>query len=83
MSLKLVPKAAYMYDAKMTSLEQFSSGSYPVFVHPSLYRALKLTFRGDIGNLSLDSIKSKMGTGTIGQAVGVLTSAMFNVEERP
>lgn len=39
--------------------KQFCSGKVPFFAHPSLYRALKLTYLWDISGLSLDgSIKT-------------------------
>lgn len=66
MSLKLVPQMAYMNDNQMIELKKYSTGSLPVYVHPSLYRALKLMFPGDIVSLSLDdTVKSEMGTGSI------------------
>lgn len=72
--LKLLPPAAYMYDERMTKLKQFCSGKVLVFVHP-----LKLTFPGDIDGLSLeDIIKTKVGQGSMGQGIGVFTSAIIN-----
>lgn len=63
----------------MTKLKQYSSKGLPYFVRPSLYRALKFVFPWNIGGLSLDdTIKSEMGTDSIGQGLGVLTSVMFN-----
>lgn len=78
-----LPMACFV-DDNVTKLQQFCSGRFPLLVHPSLYRALKQTFPLDIGGLSPDgTIKSEMGTGSMGEAVGVLTPAMFNAGEQP
>lgn len=80
-TLKLFPPAAYMYYEQIMELKQFHSGMLPIFVHPSLYRALKLMlmFPGDIGSLSLEgAIKTEMRP-----LVGVLTPAMFNPWSHP
>lgn len=54
-----------------------------IYVHPTFYRALKLTFPGDIGGLSLDdTTKSEIGQGSMERAVGVHTRVKFNAEER-
>lgn len=61
MSLKLVSPVTYMNDNQMIELKQ---GRIPVFIHSSLYRALKLTFLELIDGQSLDdNIKSEIGTG--------------------
>lgn len=54
MPIELVPLAAYMNYNQMSESKQFYSVRLLVFVYPSLYKALKLTFPGDIGGLSLD-----------------------------
>lgn len=77
------PPPAYFDDRNVKRLQQYCAGRLPLFVHPSLYRALKLTFPLDIGGLSPDNtVRIEMGTGSIGQDVGVLSSAMFNAEEQ-
>lgn len=77
------PPMACFEDEVVKKLHQYCSGRFPVFVHPSLYRALKLTFSLDIDGLSPDgTIKTKMGTGSMGEAVGVLTPSMFNAREQ-
>lgn len=88
MSLKLMSptQITYVYDDHMTKLKQNWTGRLPVFVQPSLYRALKVAFPQDIGGLSLDdTIKSEIGTakGSNGQSVGILTPAMFNAYSQP
>ena len=49
-------------------------GRDPVFLHPSLYRAVKLTFPWDIGGLAHDGAI----TGSMNQTVTILTTAMFS-----
>lgn len=69
---------------QISQLKQFCSGRVPVLVHPSLYRALKLTFPWDVGGISQDgSIKTEMGTGSMGEAVGIPTQTMFQGEAQP
>lgn len=50
----------------------------PVLLHPSLYKALKLTYPMYVGVIVLDGrFTSEMGTGSIGQIVLVLIPADF------
>ena len=59
-------------------------GRVPVVLHPSLYRALKLTFPRDVGGLAHDgAINNEMATGSMSQTVGVLTPAMFSPGTQP
>ena len=59
-------------------------GRVPVVLHPSLYRALKLTFPRDVGGLAHDgAIDNEMATGSMSQTVGVLTPAMFSPGTQP
>ena len=68
----------------LNKLKQFCSGRAPVLVHPSLYRALKLTFPWDVGGLSADgSVKTEMGQGSMGEAVGILSPSMFKPASQP
>ena len=57
-------------------------GRVPVVLHPSLYRALKLTFPRDVGGLAHDGA-IEMATGSMSQTVGVLTPAMFSPGTQP
>lgn len=80
----IVPPIAFFDNDNVKKLNQYCSGELLLFVHPSLYRALKLTFSLDIGSLSPDdSIMTEMGTGSMGESVSVLTLAMFNAREQP
>lgn len=77
MFLNLVPPTGLHTRWSNERIEKILSRIFPVYVHLSLYRALKLTSLWDIGGLALEeTIKSKME-----QAVGVLTPAMFNAED--
>ena len=59
-------------------------GRVPVVLHPSLYRALKLTYPRDVGGLAHDgAINNEMATGSRSQTVGVLTPAMFSPGTQP
>lgn len=43
-----------------------------VILHPTLHRALKLMYPTDVGGIVLDvRITTEMGTGNLGQSVGV------------
>lgn len=53
-------------------------GRTPLYVHPSLYRALKLTFPLDVGGVAKDGLPSaELLTGSLGQACYVLTPEDF------
>ena len=59
-------------------------GRVPVVLHPSLYRAIKLTFARDIRGLAYDgAITNEMATGSMSQTVGVLTPAMISPGTQP
>lgn len=67
-----------MSEEAKKKVSQFCSGWVPVFVHPSLYRVLKLTFPWDIGSLTIDGhIKNEMGQVSMGEAVSLLTPTIF------
>ena len=59
-------------------------GRVTVVLHPSLYRAVKLTYPRDIGGLAHDGvITNEMATGSMSQSIGVLTQAMFSPGTQP
>lgn len=75
------PLLFFFYDNNVKKLNQFCSVRFPLFVQPSLHKALKLTFLWDIGGLSFDlTIKPKMGQSSMEQTIGVLIPAMFNAD---
>ena len=59
-------------------------GRVPVVLHPSLCRAVKLTYPRDVGDLTHDRvITNKISTGSMNHSVGVLTPAMFSPGTQP
>ena len=65
-------------DPHLKKLVSFCSGRVPVYMHPSLYRAIKLTFPRHVGGVSHDAtINTVLGTDPMGPAVGVLDPCMF------
>lgn len=63
MFLNLVPPTGLHTRWSNERIEKILSRIFPVYVHLSLYRPLKLTSLWDIGGLALEeTIKSKMGT---------------------
>ena len=74
----------YQRDMMMMMMMMGLVGRVPVVLHPSLYRALKLTFPRDVGGLAHDgAINNEMATGSMSQTVGVLTPAMFSPGTQP
>ena len=56
----------------------FCSGRVPILVHPSFYRSLKLRYPVDVGRITRDDrVSTKLGTGSLRQAVGILTPKDF------
>ena len=56
----------------------FCSGRVPILVHPSLCRSLKLRFPIDVGGITRDNwVTTELGTGSLRQAVGILTPKDF------
>ena len=59
-------------------------GRVPVVFHPSLYRAVKLTYPRDIGGLAHDGvITNEMATGSMTLTIGVRTPAIFSPGTQP
>ena len=58
-------------------------GKVLISIYPSLHRAYKLTFPRDIRGLARDKYHLLMGVGSMSQAVGVLTPAMFRPSTQP
>ena len=74
---------AIFHHQDFRKLRNFCSGRDPVYLHPSLYRAVKLTFPKYIGGISYDgTIKTEMGQGRMGPAVGVLSPGMFGLVDQ-
>ena len=72
-----IPLAVW-HHPDLKKLKAYCLGRVPVFMHPSLYRASKLTFPRDVGGVSQDgSINNSMGVDPMGPAIGILTPSMF------
>lgn len=57
----------------LIKLHNFCTGRVPLRLHPSLHRALKLTYPTDVGGIVLDGrMTTELGTGSLGQSVGFL-----------
>ena len=62
----------------LNSLNKLCSGRVCVYVHPSLYRALKVTFPTDVGGIVTSGrLTTDLGHGSLGQTVGLLTPEHF------
>lgn len=68
---------AHLYEFKtppyLWKLRHFCAGRVPVIPHPSLYKAVKLTYHMDVGGIVLDAwMTSELGVGSLGESVWVL-----------
>ena len=56
----------------------YCAGRVPILVHPSFYRSLKLRYPMDVGGITRDDrVSTELGTGSLRQAVGILTPKDF------
>ena len=71
-------KLAVLEHSSLKKCITYCSGRVPILVHPSLYRALKLKFPIDVGGITRDNrVTTELGTGSLRQAVGILTPRDF------
>ena len=71
-------KLAELEHSSLKKCITYCSGRVPILVHPSLYRALKLKFPIDVGGITRDNrVTTELGTGSLRQAVGILTPKDF------
>ena len=71
-------KLAELEHSSLKKYIPFCSGRVPILVHPSLYRSLKLKFSLDVGGITRDNrVTTELGTGSMRQAVGILTPKDF------
>ena len=71
-------KLAELEHSSLKKFIPFCSGRVPILVHPSLYRSLKLKFPIDAGGISRDNrVTTELATGSLRQAVGILTHKDF------
>ena len=63
---------------KKKKMLPFSSGRVPILVHPSFYRSLQLRYPVDVGGITRDDrVSTELGTGSLRQAVDILTPKDF------
>ena len=71
-------KLAELEHSSLKRCLPYCAGRVPILVHPSLYRSLKVQFPLDVGGESRKCrMTSELGTGSLRQAVGILTSGDF------
>lgn len=71
-------KMAQIESLELKIMAQICAWRIPVALHPSLYRALKLTYPTDVsGSVTDGRITTDIETGNLGQSVGVLIPADF------
>ena len=57
---------------------KYTGMKWAELVHPSLDRSLKLRFNVDVGGITRDNrVTTELGTGSLRQAVGILTPKDF------
>ena len=65
-------------NAMLKKMLPFCAGRVPILVHPSFYRSLKLRYPVDVGGITRDDrVSTELGTGSLRQAVGILTPKDF------
>ena len=65
-------------NAMLRKMLAYCAGRVPVLVHPSFYRSLKLRYPMDVGGITRDDrVSTELGTGSLRQAVGILTPKDF------
>ena len=71
-------KLAELEHSSLKKCLPFCSRRVPIFVHPSFYRSLKMRFPLDVGGITRDDrVTTELGTGSLRQAVGILTPKDF------
>lgn len=63
----------------LRKMQNFCTGRFPILLHPSLYRAAKLTYTMDVSRIILDGgMTMELGTRSLGHSVRVLSAADFH-----
>ena len=71
-------RLAELDHSSLKKMLPFCSGRVPILVHPSFYRSLKLRYPMDVGGITRDDrVSTELGTGSLRQAVGILTPKDF------
>ena len=69
---------ADLHHQTLKKMLPFCSGRVPILVHASFYRVLKLRYPVDVGGITWDDrVSTELGTGSLRQAVGILTPKDF------
>ena len=67
-------KLAELEHSSLKRCLPFCAGRVPILVHPSFYGALKVRFPLDVSGVSRDGrVNTELGTGSLRQAVGILS----------
>ena len=65
-------------NAMLRKMLPYCAGRVPILVHPFFYRSLKLRYPMDVGGITRDDrVSTELGTGSLRQAVGILTPKDF------
>ena len=71
-------RLAEMEHYSLNDISVKCTGRVPIYVYPSFYRPLKLWYRLDVGGISRGGrVTSELCTGSLRQAVGILTPKNF------
>ena len=71
-------KLADTKNVMLKKMLPFCSSRVPILVHPSFYRSLKLRYPMDVEGITRDDrVSTELGTGSLRQAVGILTPKDF------
>ena len=71
-------RLAEMGHDSLNEISAKCTGRVPIYVHPTFYRSLKLQFPYDVGGISRSGrVTSELCTGSLRQAVGILTPKDF------
>ena len=71
-------RLAEMEHHSLKKMMSHCAGRVLIYVHPSFYRSLKMKYPLDVGGISRDGrVITELGTGSLRQAVGILTPEDF------
>ena len=69
---------AGMKNNMLKKMLPYCVGRVPILVHPSFYWSLKLWYPMDVGGITRDNrVSTELGTGSLRQAIGILTPKNF------
>ena len=75
-----VVRLAELEHPSLKKMFSFCAGRVPIYVHPSFYSLLKVRYPMDVGGVSRDGrVTAELGTGSLRQAVGILTPEDFRI----